>query len=160
MAYRESIHEGELKDCFGNSPIFYNIHKGVGYGCKNYRSDVRLVQFFLNAYIRGLDGNGQLLWEDGLFGGQTWSAIKKFQRDRTAETGKGQKLSMHADGCVTSISGRRILSRNTKSVYTILALNMAYNNAFWLHSNFKDIRRDPNMDEELRADLTRMSGLR
>ena len=156
MAYRESIQNEELKSNLTGASFFWNLHRNVGYGCKNYRSDVRLVQFLLNAQLRSplsfLSGVPPLD-EDGQFGGKTWARIKKFQSVRLYIDGRGE-VNMSADGMVSSTNGRKFLTSNTKTIYTILTLNVAYHSAY--PQFFKDISRDPNITPPLKEALTGM----
>jgi peptidoglycan hydrolase-like protein with peptidoglycan-binding domain len=147
MAYRESVQNKELRDSLFGAQFFWNIHENVGYGYKNNKSDVLLVQFLLNTWNRYNGLNTRLLVPDGQFGGNTWREIKTFQK----EVGESFQTS---DGCVTAVNGTKLLSPKAKTPYTILVLNMAYINIFRLY--YPDIRKDPKIPEPLIPQLTGM----
>lgn len=154
MAYRESVQNQELKVNLGGSQYFWNIHKNVGYGYKNHKSDVMLVQFLLNSATRSFGFNENLLEEDGLFGGKTWRAIKNYQESGYWSEYSDTIHNMLSDGCVTATNGTRYLSRRRKVPYTILMLNLDYFRSQNLY--FQDIRRDPNIPTFLVEQLTGM----
>lgn len=152
MAYRESVQNQELRDNLFGAQYFWNIHENVGYGYKNNKSDVLLVQFLLNTWNRHKGYYTRLLVPDGQFGGKTWREIKTFQKGE--EEGRGMQTS---DGCVTAVNGSRLLSPKAKTPYTILVLNVVYINIFRLY--YPDIRKDPKIPEPLIPQLTGMPAM-
>ncbi len=155
MAYRESIQNKELKGVLGGSQYFWNVHKNVGYGYRNYKSDVMLVQFLLNASNLADGRPDRKIAVDGQFGGQTWRAIKNFQKDMLfyCEDYSDYRQPVQ-DGCVSSTNGTKFLSVRQKMPYTILLLNINYQ---WANSQyFQDIRKDPDLPKFLAEQLTGM----
>lgn len=142
MAYREAISSQDVKSFLEGATFFWNIHNSVGYGCKNNRSDVMLVQFLLNNWNRD-DGFAHVdkLVEDGIFGGKTWRAIKEFQ-------------STFSDGYVTHVDGSKLSGSKSFQVYTIIELNYMY--LGYRKPYYADIRRDPLIPKFLLTQLTGM----
>lgn len=156
MAYRESIVSADIRQNLSEH-FFWNLHDNVGYGCKNNRSDVMLVQFFINSAFKDWKGPSKLLKVDGYFGGKTWRAIKIFQKlSYGPEDNEGNWLTipMATDGSVNTIKGTRMISTRSKTLYTILAMNFAYDWDVQKGIYFSDIRKDPDIPELLKSQLT------
>ena len=146
MAYKKRCGmavKAELK----GAEFFWNIRSHVGYGYKNDKNDVLLVQFLINRMIDyhndqcDVGDEIKTLETDGIFGGQTWNRIKWFQK----EVKDDPKM---ADGMVSPVDGQRLLSPNTKQLYTIYALNKGYHLLY--KSFYHDIKLDPTCPAALR----------
>jgi len=118
--------------------VFWALKDNVGYGYKNNPSDVMLVQFFINManmekYMKTVDYTGagfRGIEEDGKFGGETWGAIKAFQKS----------FGGFGDGMVSAASGDRLTSPKSGRVYTLLELNRLY--AHYRRYAFNDLKCD------------------
>ncbi|REJ78789.1 MAG: hypothetical protein DWQ47_04930 [Acidobacteria bacterium] len=143
MAHKETIQHHYLKQVFTGSNHIFTVSTNVGYGCKNMREDVRLVQFFINSAIDDLGEDWKRapkrLEEDGLFGGKTWGAVKSFQKYTEGAV---------VDGMITPANGKRMYTPSHKYVYTIYYLNWYY--FIQRPQFFDDLRRDPKLPGELR----------
>ena len=134
MVQRKIASSIQVRDHIFGEECFWNVSKNVGYGYQNLKSDVMLVQYFLNCSPYGYN-----LVVDGKFGGKTWNAIKDFQNDF-----KGRK----ADGMISSISGDKLRGSTSGSIYTILDLNQHYRRK--CPQYFNDISKDPFLPTPLR----------
>jgi hypothetical protein len=125
------------------APFYWAISHSVGYGCKNRLEDVQLVQFFLNRIVEGKRKDGfdtrKGITIDGKFGGETWGAIKWFQ--------KSLSVMVVADGMVSAASGKDEYTKKQKRGYTIHWLNSMYS-GYYRHY-YSDLRRDPLLPGEL-----------
>lgn len=150
MAHKESIQSGELKEYLNGANFFWNVSNSVGYGCRNKKEDVLLVQFFINQTINGINTKDawaklktpDLLEPDGDFGGKTWAATKWIQR---------QAQGCVVDGMVSAPDGTRFRTPKQKRIYTIYDMNAWYQ--FYYSSNFQDLCMDPALPTELTSHL-------
>lgn len=162
MAHRESIQSGTLSLLLHGAPFFWTVSNSVGYGCRNRKEDVLLVQFFLNKIIETLfnetvadviagavtdkdpfKGIPKKLVPDGDFGGKTWGAIRWLQRVC------GYCV---VDGTVSESDGTRPLTPKQKMWYTIHMLNWYY--FYCCPHYFEDIRADPSLPSALCSHLS------
>ena len=153
MAHKESIQDKHLKGFIFGEPFFWAVSSSVGYGCRNKKEDVLLVQFFLNKIISDLNneiivdvlagtepsltpfrGIPKRLEPDGDFGGKTWGAIKWFQRE---------SRWCVVDGMVSASDGTNALTPKQKMWYTMNMLNAFYREA--CPQYYSDIRSDPTL---------------
>ena len=137
MAQRKIARSIQIRDYILGEEYFWNISKNVGYGYQNLKTDVMLVQYFLNSTPYGYK-----LVVDGKFGGKTWNAIKDFQ----------DACGVKADGMISSISGEKLHGSKTGKIYTILSLNQDYRRRFPQY--FNDISKDPFIPAPLRVHFT------
>jgi peptidoglycan hydrolase-like protein with peptidoglycan-binding domain len=119
---------------------FWGLRENVGYGYQNNEMDVLLVQFFLNMAARelaeekhGCSTFASTIEEDGRFGGETWGAIKTFQK----------RFGNVGDGMVSAAKGDKLASPKSGRVYTLLEMNRLY--AKYRRYAFNDLK----MDDEL-----------
>ncbi len=147
MAHKESIQNGELQLSFPNAKHIWTVSSNVGYGYRNKPEDVRLVQFFINASrdIWGKDWTNKpkKLVTDGIFGGNTWAAIRNFQEF---------SLGCVVDGMVSAVNGVKLYSPKQHKLFTMYVLNFNYFTAREEH--FSDLRTDPSLPSELRSCLS------
>ena len=137
MAQRSIASSIQVREHLFGEECFWTINKNVGYGYQNLESDVRLVQFFLNA-----SSGGVKLTVDGKFGGKTWNAIKQFQSD----------MRQIPDGMISAVSGDKLRGSTTGRVYTMFELNQYYRHRFPQY--FNDLTKDPNLPTALRQHFT------
>ena len=102
---------------------YWALRDNVGYGYPNNEMDVLLVQFFLNMAEKelaeekgGLPELAPEIEEDGRFGGETWGAIKKFQK----------RFGNVGDGMVSAAKGDKLTSPKSGRVYTLFEFNRLY----------------------------------
>jgi prepilin-type processing-associated H-X9-DG protein len=138
MAQKKMAVSQQIREHLLGEEHFWTITKNVGYGYQNLDSDVRLIQFLLNASYN----NFNYLRVDGKFGGKTWNAIKQFQSDMRAIP----------DGMISPVGGENLRGSKTKRIYTIFDLNLYYRHKFPQY--YKDISKDPNLDPGLRSHFT------
>lgn len=147
MAHRETISD-DLGFFLDEGPFFWAISFSVGYSCRNKKEDVQLVQYFLNKIFDGNRRDGYTsrknITVDGQFGGETWGAIKWYQKDLAP--------MVVADGMISAASGNDIDTKKQKRSYTIHWLNS--NMAHFYPLLYKDIRNDPLLPAELRSQLS------
>ncbi|MBL8122503.1 MAG: hypothetical protein KIT61_18030 [Pyrinomonadaceae bacterium] len=167
MAHRESIQSDIFKLLLHGEPFFWAVSSSVGYGCRNKREDVLLIQFFLNRIIeeaRNIITSDiimgvvkdpapfkkipEMLVPDGDFGGKTWAAVKWLQ-----------KVSGYCvvDGMVSESDGTNALTPKSKMWYTIHILNYFYRDLCTEY--FSDIRSDPKLPSLLCSHLTGLPDL-
>ncbi|MDI1241392.1 MAG: hypothetical protein PSX80_05675 [bacterium] len=147
MPYKKIISSGAVKAELDGAEFFWNIRDRVGYGYRNDRNDVLLVQFLLNRAIKFWNDklpseSVGLLEPDGLFGGQTWNRIKWFQ----AQTKDSESM---ADGMISPVDGRQLLSPKSKQIYTMYTLNKMYRHIHRLY--WDDLSKDPACPPALRV---------
>lgn len=123
----------QVRQYLRGEDCFWTISKNVGYGYQNLDSDVRLVQYFLNAI-----STRYRLTVDGKFGGKTWNAIKDYQG----------WIGAKPDGMISAVSGDKLHGSTTGRVYTILQMNQHYRSSYPQY--FKDLTKDPNLHSALR----------
>lgn len=148
MPHRESIQNSTLIGAMPTANHIYTVSSNVGYGCRNHPEDVRLVQFFINAIMdtTGTDWKTKpkkRLVTDGLFGGNTWSAIRSFQKFT---------LEAVVDGAITAVNGKKLEGSNHHKIFTMYYLNWYY--YLDREQHFNDIRTDPDLPSELRNFLS------
>ncbi len=139
MTTKLSLSESLSRDIFRGKDFFWANIKHVGYGYANLATDVRLIQFFLNAYNDSVGAGLDPLVTDGKFGGQTWARIKWYQK-----MAAGFAV---VDGAVSPADGVRYCGPKTGKVYTIYQLNIDY--LYLRGQYYDDIRRDPLLPVEL-----------
>lgn len=142
MPFKDTITNQEVRD-FMEVNHFYNLNSSVGYGCANKRSDVLLVQYFLNVQNKAWDWIfGKQIAVDGDFGGETWRAIKTFQNN----------IGYNGAGTVSTVRSNRYTSPKTNTFYTIIYLNDSVKHE--LSTYWTDLRRDPLLPHEIRVSLS------
>lgn len=162
MAHRESIQSPTLSALLHGAPFIWTVSSSVGYGCRNKTEDVLLVQFFLNTIIETLYNETiadviagtiedkdpfskipKKLEPDGIFGGNTWGAIKWLQ-----------KVCGYCvvDGTISDSDGTQALTPKKKKWYTIHMLNWYYR--YCCPQYFADICCDPTIHPLLRKHLS------
>ena len=119
---------------------FWALRDNVGYGYPNNEMDVLLVQFFINSAAReraeqtyGGAEFANEIEEDGRFGGETWAAIKKFQK----------RFGNFGDGMVSAAKGDSLTSPKSGRVYTLFEMNRLY--AKYRRFAFNDMKMDDQL---------------
>lgn len=115
----------------GSFKVLLTVEQTVGRGCPNRRDDVMLVQFFLKVATDGGVPSGgygppgqQPIKIDGIYGHQTQAYIDYYQAENSR---RNPASPLKADGRVDPVHGKA-LGSVTQSVYTILALNVTFQN--------------------------------
>ena len=146
MAHKQTVTNNAVKDLMFGANFFWNITDNVGYGYKNNKSDVLLVQFFLNsavlAYNHFEKTDYSLLVQDGKFGGKTWVKIKWLQKH----------LECVVDGMISAPNGDNLHTPKQGQVYTMYYMNGIYKRMFGHY--YPDLRIDPKCPSELRSHFT------
>ena len=147
MAHREAIGE-ELSVFLDVGTFYWAISSNVGYTCRNKKEDVQLVQFFLNTIFEHYRKEDEFVHKpivvDGKFGGETWGAIKCYQKFMTP--------MLVVDGMVSAADGNDEFTPKQSMSYTIHWLNSMYSTINPQY--YRDIRMDPLLPSELCAQLT------
>lgn len=139
MAHKDSVINPQIREVLLGAGHFWNLSNSVGYGCKNRRADVMLVQFCIN---HSYTPYTEIVKVDGYFGGKTWNAIRNFQRD----------YSCVVDGAVRPADGIRHSTPIQNKIYTIYQLNSMLAQCL-SQEQFRDLRRLGYLPELLKEEL-------
>jgi hypothetical protein len=138
----------------GNRREFFVVDEPVGPGLKNAPDDVALVQFFLRIAsetvgdAQGFKPPGALpISIDGRFGTQTRTYIDFYQKEVNRRL--GQK-NLQEDGRIDPIAPGQTRGAITKSLYTILSLNVTYRTR---HGDTTRIETEPLFPQALQRAL-------
>jgi hypothetical protein len=141
--------------------LVYSVDQPVGPGCPNRRDDVLLVQFLLRVAMEDNPPKNvgyrppdeRPITVDGLFGRQTAAYIRYFQEEDGRRVQQGQfQFAPATDGRIDPVASGTAFGAHSKTLYTIVDLNIVYVNRHGtqLHEN---ISRDPLFPKELTKSL-------
>lgn len=140
-----------------NFKIVYVVDQAVGRACPNRRDDVLLVQFFLRVASEGpkkarlTTPGGKPLQVDGMWGPSSQAMLDRFIAVENVDNPEPHLLLVN-DGRVDPTASGTLLGSKSKSMYTILALNVAFTKARSQQA-LQDITTDPLFPQELRRSI-------
>ncbi len=134
MAYKAKMSNDMRNDIFQGELVhhFWAVHKTVGWGCSNKYDDVMLVQYLLNCWYKREE-----LKMDGIFGNNTYKAVKSFQKYANTYWDCN---ALKSDGKVSAMDGDTYNTKSGTHFYTIHLLNYMYLQEMRIY--YTDIRMD------------------